>query len=214
MLRNRLKYALTYQEVKMIVMQRLVKVDGKVRTDMKYPAGLMDVVTLEKTNENFRLLWDTKGRFAIHKIHKDEASYKLCRVNKVCIGKKGNPFCTTHDGRTIRFPDPEIKPNDTVRVNILDGKILDWVKFEVGNIVMATKGNNIGRVGILMHRERHPGSFEIVHIKDAQGNSFATRLENVMVIGKENKPWISLPKGNGIVATNIEDRAARLAKRE
>lgn len=214
MLRNRLKYALTYQECKMIVMQRLVKVDGKVRTDMKYPAGLMDVVTLDKTSENFRLLWDTKGRFAIHKIHKDEASYKLCRVNKVAIGKKGNPYCSTHDGRTIRFPDPEIKPNDTVRVDIASGKILDWVKFQVGNIVMATKGNNVGRVGILMHRERHPGTFEIVHVKDAQGNSFATRLENVMVIGKENKPWISLPKGNGILKTNLEDRAGRLAARE
>jgi len=214
MLRNRLKYALTYQECKMIVMQRLVKVDGKVRTDMKYPAGLMDVVTLEKTGENFRLLWDTKGRFAIHKIHKDEASYKLCRVNRTSIGKKGNPFCVTHDGRTIRYPDPEIKPNDTVRVDVATGKILDWVKFSVVNIVMATKGNNIGRVGILMHRERHPGSFEIVHVKDSAGHSFATRLENVMVIGKENKPWISLPKGNGILKTNLEDRAERLAKRD
>ena len=30
MLREKLKYALTYREVKMIVMQRLIKVDGKV----------------------------------------------------------------------------------------------------------------------------------------------------------------------------------------
>jgi len=214
MLRNRLKYALTYDEVKRITMQRLVKVDGKVRTDMKYPAGLMDVVTLEKTNENFRLLWDTKGRFAIHKIHKDEASYKLCRVMSVQIGKKGNPFCTTHDGRTIRFPHPEIRPNDTVRVDTNTGKILDFVKFEVGNVVMAIRGNNIGRVGLLKHRERHPGSFEIVHITDSAGHSFATRLQNVMIIGKENKPWISLPKGNGIVKSNMEDRAERLAKRD
>lgn len=27
-------------------------------------------------------------------------------------------------------------------------------------------GNSIGRVGTIMHRERHPGSFEIVHIKE------------------------------------------------
>lgn len=41
-------------------MQRLVKVDGKVRTDTTYPAGFMDVITLEKTGENFRLIYDTK----------------------------------------------------------------------------------------------------------------------------------------------------------
>lgn len=41
LLRNRLKYALTYQEAKMIVKQRLVSVDGKPRTEMRYPAGFM-----------------------------------------------------------------------------------------------------------------------------------------------------------------------------
>jgi len=40
-LRNRLKYALTYDEVKKITYQRLIKVDGKVRTDMNFPAGFM-----------------------------------------------------------------------------------------------------------------------------------------------------------------------------
>ena len=40
-LRNRLKYALTYSEAKKICKQRLIKIDGKVRTDMTYPAGFM-----------------------------------------------------------------------------------------------------------------------------------------------------------------------------
>jgi ribosomal protein S4E len=40
-LRNRLKYALTRQEVVQIVMRRLVKVDHKIRTDITYPAGFM-----------------------------------------------------------------------------------------------------------------------------------------------------------------------------
>lgn len=41
-------------------MQRLIKVDGKVRTDATYPAGFMDVISIEKTGENFRLVYDTK----------------------------------------------------------------------------------------------------------------------------------------------------------
>ena len=40
-LRNRLKYALNGDEVKRIVNQRLIKVDGKVRTDATFPAGFM-----------------------------------------------------------------------------------------------------------------------------------------------------------------------------
>ena len=44
-LRNRLKYALTGREVTSIVKQRLIKIDGKVRTDNTYPAGFMGVFT-------------------------------------------------------------------------------------------------------------------------------------------------------------------------
>jgi small subunit ribosomal protein S4e len=213
LLRERLKYALTYRECKMIAMQRLIKVDGKTRTDMFYPAGFMDVVQIEKTKENFRLLYNTKSKFCLHKIAKEEASYKLCRVKKVERGPKGIPYAITHDGRTLRYPDPDIKAFDTVRLDIASGKILDHVKFDIGNRVIISGGNNMGRVGDITHRERHPGSFEIVHIKDDAGHSFATRLQNVFVIGKAGKPWISLPKGNGIKASIIEDRTARMSRK-
>jgi small subunit ribosomal protein S4e len=36
-----LKYALNGREVTSIVKQRLIKVDGKVRTDTTYPTGFM-----------------------------------------------------------------------------------------------------------------------------------------------------------------------------
>ena len=52
LLRNRLKYALTGKEVTSILMQRLVEVDGKVRTDKTYPVGFMDVVDIPKTGES------------------------------------------------------------------------------------------------------------------------------------------------------------------
>ena len=77
LLRNRLKYALNTKEVKYILMQRLVKIDGKARTDKTYPAGFMDVVGIEKTNENFRLLYDIRGRFAIHRIGAEEAKVRI-----------------------------------------------------------------------------------------------------------------------------------------
>lgn len=42
----------------------------------------------------------------------------------------------------------------------------------------------MGRIGVITNRERHPGSFDVVHVKDSTGNSFATRLSNIFVIGK------------------------------
>lgn len=208
-LRNRLKYAITGQEAKMICMSKHVKVDDKIRTDPTFPAGFMDVVTLPATSEAFRLLYDTKGRFVLNRIQDDEVGFKLCRVNDVYVTQKKVPVVTTHDGKTIRYPDPLIRVNDVAKVDLASGKIVDFIKFELGATCMITKGRNRGRVGTIQHIERHPGSFDIVTVKDAVNNSFATRLGNIFVIGKDNTPMVSLPKQKGIKLSILEERAKK-----
>lgn len=100
-----------------ICMEKLVQVDGKVRTDIKFPAGFMgmyttpgflscklvcllacmhppmtgdglrkhlfahlvraDVVSIPRSGDNFRLLYDVKGRFRLVKVGDDEAKVRL-----------------------------------------------------------------------------------------------------------------------------------------
>jgi len=227
-LRNRLKYALTRREVMMIAMRRAVQVDKKVRTDINYPAGFMDVVEIDQTDDRFRLLYDVKGRFALHRIAKEETTYKLCRVQKVTIGNKASvgrnplqkgvmaaiPYMVTHDGRTIRYPDPLIKVNDTVKYDLVKNKVVGHYKFQPGQLVMITRGANVGRVGEIISSEKHPGSFEIVHLRDRKGNNFATRIGNVFVIGDGKEPAVSLPKGKGIQLSIVEERDLRTKKAE
>ena len=214
LLRNRLKYALTRREVMYITFQRMVKVDGKVRADPRFPTGFMDVVSLEKTGEHFRMLYDEKGRFVVHRITPEEAKFKLCRVTKLAMAHGGVPYLVTNDSRTIRYPDPKINANDTVKVDLATGKIVDFVHFEVGNLCMTTGGRNTGRVGIIQRREKHAGSFEIVHIRDAAGHTFSTRLANVFVIGRTNHSLVSLPRNKGVKLSLIEERDKRMAQRK
>ena len=237
LLQNRLKYALSGQDAIKICRNRdgNIKIDNKIRRDPRFPLGFMDVVQIPKTGENFRILYDIKGRFQPVRIDAKEAGFKLCRVKRKCMGKNKIPYIVTHDGRTIRFPNPEIKKNDTVQVslalfyllssfilylilfaffqlNLETGEIDKVVKFENGANVFVTGGNNIGRVGQLMHVEHHPGSYEIVHIKDANGNSFATRLSNVFTVGEGKKALIALPKRKGVRQTLVEERNAKIAR--
>ena len=120
-IRNRLKYALNYKEAKKIVSQRLIKVDNKIRTDSRFPAGFMDVVSINKTNETFRILYDTKGRFVVHRITAEEGKFKLCKVQSRVLNNRATPCVITHDGRTIRFPDPRIKVNFVLNILPLAG---------------------------------------------------------------------------------------------
>ena len=212
LLQQRLKYAINTGEARKIVKNRegLIKVDGKIRRDPRYPLGQMDVVTIERTNQHFRILMDTKGRFLPHKIDAKEAGFKLGKVVKKYIGKQKIPYIVTHDGRTIRFPHPDIQLNDSVKINLAKGEIETVVKFQNGSTVMLIGGNNIGRIGVMESIEKHPGSFDIAHVKDTRGQKFSTRLANVFVIGDGKTPAISLPKGEGIKYSNIEERDMRM----
>lgn len=66
----------------------------------------------------------------MHRISQEEAAYKLCKgaprhrvspadlesVKRVALGPKGVPYVSLHDGRTIRYPDPSIRVNDSVKI--------------------------------------------------------------------------------------------------
>eukprot|EP01061_Rhynchopus_euleeides_P012359 TRINITY_DN21_c0_g1_i1.p2 TRINITY_DN21_c0_g1~~TRINITY_DN21_c0_g1_i1.p2 ORF type:complete len:270 (+),score=120.36 TRINITY_DN21_c0_g1_i1:67-876(+) len=209
-LRNRLNYALTRGEAMMITKQRLVEVDHRVRLDPKYPVGFMDVLTL-KNGEAMRVMYDVKGRFVLQKVSKDAANFKLLKVKKVYTSSNGVPVCSTHDGRTLRYPDPLIKMGDTVKFDLTNSSIVDFIKFKAGVMVMVTGGANTGRVGKVMDVERHPGSFDIVHVKDANGNTFATRLPNVFIIGRSDEAAVELPKAKGVRVPLVQDREMRIA---
>lgn len=79
---------------------------------------------------------------------------------------------------------------------------------------MLIGGNNIGRIGVMESIEKHPGSFDIAHVKDTRGQKFSTRLANVFVIGDGKTPAISIPKGDGIKYSNIEERDMRMGIEE
>jgi len=213
LLRNKLKLALTAREAKLIILAKdgNIAVDGKVRKDYKYPVGFMDVITLVKTKVNYRLLYDVKGRFGLTKISPSEAEFKLCKVKRRAMGPKGVPYIVTHDGRTLRFPHPLIKQNDTIKLNLRTNEIATYYKFETGCKVMITGGNNIGRVGTILRQEKHEGSYEIIHVKDENGLEFSTRLTNVFVIGTKN-PEIALLKTHNYL-TIIQERKLKNSRR-
>ncbi|XP_045856253.1 40S ribosomal protein S4-like [Meles meles] len=187
-LKNRLKYALTGNELKEISWQCLIKIDGKVRTSTTHLAGFMHVISSDKTGENFHLMDDTTGHFAVHWITPDKAKSKLYKVRRIFVGTKGIPHLVTHVSCAILCPDPLIQVNDTIQIDLETGKIIDFIKFDTGNLRMISRHVNLGRIDVIISRERHPGPFDVIHMKDANGNSFATQLFNTFVTGKASKP--------------------------
>jgi small subunit ribosomal protein S4e len=206
LLRTKLGLARNGTEAKLIVKAKEgnISIDGKVRTDHKYPVGIMDIVTVNKIGANYRVNFDVKGRWRLVKISKEEAKYKLCKVTKRMMGPKKIPFITTSDGRTLRYPNPLIKEHDTVKLNLENNEIVDYYKYKIGAHVLIVGGNNIGRAGVIEKIEKHPGSYEIVYIKDMAGKEFSTRLTNIFITG-DSRPEIAPEKYNTLLSI-IDER--------
>jgi ribosomal protein S4E len=85
-------------------------------------------------------------------------------MRSVQFGQKGIPYLNTYDGCTILYPDPLIKANDTIKIDLETNKIMDFFKFDVSNVVMVTGGRNTGRVGVIKNWEKHKGSFEVIDV--------------------------------------------------
>lgn len=88
----------------------------------------MDVLSVAKTNEHYRMLYDVKGRFTLVPIKDAEAKFKLLKVKTRAVGPNKIPYIVTHDGRTIRFPHPEIEQGDTLKYDLEKGQISTWFK--------------------------------------------------------------------------------------
>jgi small subunit ribosomal protein S4e len=213
--RNKLKYALDAKEASQICLQKNIKVDGKIRTDPRFPTGFMDVVSIPKADANFRVMYDEKGRFNLVKIQPEEAKYKLCKVMSKKIGEKKVPTLTTHDGRTFRYADPAITVGDSIKVDLESGRVTDVLKLAPGAACFVYKGRNTGRVGTFLSRERHLGSFDIAQLKDKSGKAFAVRLGAIFVIAANDKSELpTLPARQGIKSSILEEQAVKATKKK
>lgn len=75
---------------------------------------------------------------------------------------------------SLIYPDPLIKVNDAIQVDWELARLLTSSRLTLITHMCLTRGADVGSRGGIATREKHPGAFDVVHGKDAKGNSFAT----------------------------------------
>jgi small subunit ribosomal protein S4e len=207
-LRDILEVAETRKEAKKIISQGKVYVDGKVRRKDDFPVGLMDVISMPDVNKFYRLLPSHKGLF-LNPISKEEASFKLFRVEGKTIVKTGTSQVALHDGSNLlmKVEDPESPAEvvyetfDTLKLGLPEKQLLDQLKTQKGNIAIITGGKNIGKQGKIVEIEKTVAKKRrnaLVVIEDEKGNRYQTILDFVFSIGGA-KSLISLPEVASVV---------------
>jgi len=206
-LRDILGAAKTRKEAKMIISQGKVFVDGKIRRKDKFPVGLMDVISIPDLNKFFRVIPFHKGLF-LNPISKEEASFKLCRVEDKTTVKNGVQIAL-HDGSNmlVKVADPKnpqevtYETFDVLKLSLPEKQVLDRLKTKEGNFAIITGGKNIGKQGRIVEIEKAEAKKRrdaLVVIEDEKGNRYQTILDFVFSIGAA-QPLISLQEATSVV---------------
>lgn len=206
-LRDILGIAQTRKEAKTIVSQGKIYVDGKIKREDSFPVSLMDVISIIDADKCFRILPSKKG-LVFHPISKEEASFKLCRIENKTVTKNGHIQLNLHDGSNIlvKVDDPKntqdvYKTLDTIKISLPERQVLEHIKMKENNFAIITGGKNIGKCGKIVSIESAKGKKRrnsFVMIDDEKGNHYQTTLNFVFAIG-EAKPLISLPEATKVV---------------
>jgi small subunit ribosomal protein S4e len=201
--RDILGFAKTRKEARTIISQGKIRVDGKIRREEHFPAGLMDVISIPEIEKAYRILPSEKG-LTLHPIETEETIFKICRIEDKTTLKDGHMQLNFHDGTNIKVqvkdplkPEEDIyKTLNSLRISIPNLEILEYMKFDKGAHVIIVGGKNVGVHGKIVSIEERLDQKRrnfLVTIEDKKRNRFQTILDFVFVVGNK-APCISIPE--------------------
>lgn len=180
-----LGYAKLTREVKKILNNKEILIDKKIRTDHKFPVGLMDTIEVSKTNQYFRLLLNKKSKFVLLPIKKEESGIKPCKIINKTVLKNKKIQLNLYDGKNIIVDKDVYKVGDTLILDLEKKNIKNSIKLEKGSLVYLTGGKHTGFVGtikdIYSSNSLYPN--KIVFIADNQ--KYETLRKYAFVINNE-----------------------------
>ncbi|KXS41084.1 30S ribosomal protein S4e [Methanolobus zinderi] len=175
-------------EAKRVLSEGKILVDGIVKKDLRFPIGLLDVISIPDAEVSYRVLLDRKGRLELHKLEDADVN-KLCRINGKTVIKGGAIQLNLSDGSNV-LGSNDYSTKDSIILSLPDKEVLKHIKYEVGNIAMIVGGRHTGEIGTIK---------EINTVRSSRNNTvsisgdydFETIEDYVVVIG-EDEPEIKL----------------------
>ena len=170
-IRDVLGRAQSAREVRFIVHNELVKVDGRVCKDTRRGVGLMDVLS--------------NGRLRYVKISAEEAAWKIVRIEGKTTIKGGKTQINLHDGRNMLVDDAkEYSTGDSIKISLPDQNVLEHIAFTEGVRCYLIGGTHVGEMASMKERIVKRSSMP----NEVAFDEFGTTEVNVFAVGDASIP--------------------------
>jgi len=188
-LRDRMGFARNMKEVKQILSQKDVIINGRPCRDPKMGIGIFDIISMPKIGKYYRILRDKDGRHVSVEIDSESAKTRLCKVKNKTVVTSGRIQLNMRDGANI-IADNTYKPGDSIVISLEPEtrfKILDHFPFAVGNMAMIIGGKHSGKVARIAEITKVPGSVpnRVILEDESTKARFDTITPYIYMVGRQ-----------------------------
>lgn len=162
----------------------------------------MDVITVPRLKQAFRVLPTIGEKLTLHPITEDEAQFKIVRINGKRLVKGGKLQLNSHDGRSFLFDLSDVRRDkklkkynvgDSLKISLPDQEILEHLPLKEGMYGLIVFGKNMGKVGKIEKITPGTAFQKPLVTLSYDGHEVTTLLEYMIIIGKD-EPEITLPE--------------------
>jgi len=196
-LRDHMGLALTMKEVKKILKDRSLLVNGKPCRDPKMGIGVFDIVALPSVDKYYRILRAKKGDIISVPITAEQAQSRLCKIADKTVVKGGKIQLNLRYGANIIVDSNDYRPKDSVVLSLAEENrfaVVEHFPFAVGNTAMVIGGRHSGKIGKISEVIVVAGSIpnRVVLEEVETGETFETIEAYIFMVGREEssiKEW-------------------------
>lgn len=189
-LREHIGLAQNASEVRKILHQRDVIVNGRACRDPQMGLGVFDIVSIPKIGKHYRIQLDLRGNLVAVEIPAESAKTRLCKIRNKTTVKGGKVQLNLAFGANI-LADNTYRAKDSIVVTLgVDGeerfKIVDHFPFAEGNVAMIVGGKHSGKVGRIVEVIKTASSVpnRVILADDSAGEKFETIDEYIFMVGR------------------------------
>jgi small subunit ribosomal protein S4e len=189
-LREHIGLAQNASEVRKILYQRDIIVNGRACRNPQMGLGVFDIVSIPKLGKHYRIQLDKRGNLIAVEISAESAKTRLCKVKNKTTIRGGRVQLNLAFGANI-LADNTYKAKDSIVVTLgTDGedrfRIVDHFPFAEGNVAMIVGGKHSGKVGRIVEIARTASSVpnRVILMDDSAGERFETIEEYIFMVGR------------------------------
>ncbi len=189
-LREHIGLAENASEVRKILHQRDIIVNGRACKNPQMGLGVFDIVSIPKIGKHYRIQLDKRGNLIAVEISAASAKTRLCKVRNKTTVHGGRVQLNLAFGANI-LADNTYRTKDSIVVTLGVGsedrfRIIDHFPFAEGNVAMIVGGKHSGKVARIAEITKTASSVpnRVILIDDSTGERFETIEEYVFMVGR------------------------------